>query len=115
MTTGDDCQLLLEGECAVHQAFSVFTETFTIALGDRSATFRPNRQGRAETSDALFEATNASQYGVVYGGVLKFQIGLLGKAWCDELRRLNMRIPVRLDVGKASHKSMIELEAGASK
>jgi len=106
-------QLKLEGVVTVFEAFSVFTQPVTVQLLDRTVTFNPDRHGKASAPDADFQIKNASQYGVIYGGLMEFEITLHGKEWREAFEKTgltkvaagNITVPITLQVGAASHHS----------
>jgi FtsP/CotA-like multicopper oxidase with cupredoxin domain len=112
---GKDGSLTMEGTVTVFQAFSIFTQRLTIRLGEKSVSFKPDRRGLAEAGGVTFRARNASQYGVVYGGLMEFDLTLNGSDWLAEFRRAGKLesgtplkgavtdVPFSMDVGKARH------------
>jgi hypothetical protein len=94
----------------VFQAFSVFTQPVTVKIGQKSVTIQPDRRGIAKVAEAAFKARNASQYGVVYGGLMEFEMTLSGADWLAELKRLGpittgstLEVPLSMGVGQAQH------------
>ena len=105
------CEIKLEGAVTVFDAFSVFTQPVVIQFGERTASFKPDRRGSAATAEGKFRALNASQYGVVYGGTMEFEMTLTGAGWMEGLRKLGLpasgsgELPttMTLHVGNARH------------
>lgn len=105
--------LKITGEATVYEAMAIFNQTIRLQVGDRIATFRPDASGRATVPDASLQITNAGSVGVIYGGVLQFEIELSGVSWRDELTKLkkaaeqkeNFLMPVALEIGAARHKA----------
>ena len=83
-----------------------------------NVTFKPDRKGRARTPNAEFQIKNASEYGVIYGGQMEFELTLQGKEWRQGLEKLGLtlaksqrlNVPVRVEVGNASHAATAELQ-----
>ena len=106
-------ELRVEGTVSVFEAFSVFTQAIQFQLGDKVAFFKPDRRGMASAADGSFRARNANQYGVVYGGLMEFEITVNGTDWAGEFRKLGLTetgpgakeisAPITLQVGKARH------------
>ncbi|HEY2953439.1 MAG TPA: multicopper oxidase domain-containing protein [Verrucomicrobiae bacterium] len=84
------CTLTLEGTVTVFHAFSVFTQSIQIQVGGKSVTFKPDRRGAATTADGSWRVKNASQFGVVYGGLMEFEAILTGPDWLGELKKLGL-------------------------
>jgi hypothetical protein len=112
------CELLLEGTVSVFQAFSVFTQPITVKIGQKSVTLQPDRRGVAQAAGAAFKARNASQYGVVYGGLMEFELTLSGGDWLAELQRLGpintgkgstLEVPLAMGVGQAQHNATVRV------
>lgn len=109
---GDDCRINLAGECTVYQAFSVFVDPLVLHVGDKKVTFKLDRQGKGALGTDTFRVKNASEHGVVYGGALQFEATLTGKEWCNLVRaESTQRIPVRVDVGNASHRASFDRQS----
>ncbi len=111
---GDSCELKLEGTVTVFQAFSVFTQPVQIQLGDQMISFKPDRRGIASAEGGMFRVKNASQYGVVYGGLLEFEATLSGARWLKELQKAGagsgtvgreILVPMEMRVGTAKHQA----------
>jgi FtsP/CotA-like multicopper oxidase with cupredoxin domain len=125
-TAAQPCTLSIEGVVTVFQAFSVFTQTVQLRVGDRSVTFKPDRRGTATTADGSFRVKNASQFGVVYGGLMGFEATLTGPEWLREFQRLGANgagvraqsVPtsVTMQIGQAQHtaKTRIDCQFGPS-
>jgi FtsP/CotA-like multicopper oxidase with cupredoxin domain len=109
----EPCALSLEGTVSVFHAYSVFTQPIQFGLGGKTVTFKPDRRGGATVADGSWRVKNASQYGVVYGGLMEFEVTLNGPAWLDELKKLglmkgaapaaNLPVSIQLQVGEAHH------------
>ena len=106
------CALKIEGTVTVFDAFSVFTQAVQFRLGDATANFKPSRAGTAQSPDGSFRVKNVSQFGVVYGGQLEFEVTLNSAVWCAELEKLGLSrvstgalvpAPLTLRLGEAQH------------
>jgi len=108
---GGSGELRLEGSVTVFEAFSVFTQPITVQLGGTSATFKFDRRGMTQTPDGTFRIKNASEFGVVYGGLLEFEATLTGASWLAALEQLGsnrgetQEVPATIvvNVGPARH------------
>ena len=112
------CALKIEGTVTVFDAFSVFTQAVQFQLGSATASFKPNRTGLAQTPDGIFRVKNVSQFGVVYGGQLEFEVTLNGPAWCGEMEKLGVAprpggvpvsAPLTLRLGEAQHTATVPI------
>jgi hypothetical protein len=110
-------QLQLQGSVTVFDAFSVFTQPIKVRIGGASVTFKPDRKGQASVSGNRWQVRNASQFGVVYGGLMEFEMELSGADWAAELPKLGLApgaaaqtlsVPVTLQVGVAHHSATVE-------
>jgi manganese oxidase len=122
VSASGDSRIRIEGECTVYQAFSVFTQPMVLQVGERSVSFKVDRRGQVKVPEGEFQVKNASEYGVVYGGLMQFEATLTGAEWINELRRLGLpntaqpagnqrlRVPVRMQIGRASHEAKAEME-----
>ncbi len=79
----NSCELTFRGEVTVFDAFSVFTQPIRIQLGEKSVVLQPDRKGNAQADGNQIKITNVSQYGVVYGGVMQFEVTLSGGEWLE--------------------------------
>lgn len=112
-------ELKLVGSVTVYEAFSVFAQPIRIQLGDKSATFTPGRQGVAESKEVSFRVLSEHNYGVVYGGLMEFQIVLRGADWLGELKKLasakpsafeQVSAPFELEIGEVRHSATLSLD-----
>ena len=113
----------LVGQVTVPDPFLTAQNAFTIHVGGKSATLRPDASGLSVSPDAILLVKNTSLRGngALRGGTLSFELTLRGNAWLDELRRLkaldengpitNASFPVSLEVGPARHTASAVLEA----
>ena len=108
---GRSGELTLEGSVTVFNAFSVFTQTIRVQIGGTTVTFKPDRQGRATAANGTLRIKNASQYGVIYGGLMQFEITLHEPGLGAEMKKLagpsapkgGLPMPVKLEIGPAKH------------
>ena len=113
------CELHLEGSLTVFDAFSVFTQTIRVQIGATSVLFKPDRRGTATAPGGTWRVKNASQFGVVYGGMMEFEADLKGNDWAAELQKLGLTkdgtlastlsVPVTLQVGNARHTATAQI------
>jgi hypothetical protein len=82
-----------------------------IQLGEKTIAFKPDRRGAATAADGTFRVKNASQYGVVYGGMMEFEAMINGVEWWQELQKAGVPasgtatvpVAVTMRVGPAQH------------
>jgi len=121
LATATSCEVTIEGAVTVFQAFSVFTQPVTVQVGQASASFKPNRQAVAEIANGRLRIKNANQYGVVYGGMMEFEVRLKGEDWLGEVRRValpqsgaempaEVDLPLVIKVGLATHKATAKVK-----
>lgn len=111
-------QIKISGLVTVFEAFSVFTQPVEFEVLGRIVRFTPDRKGRARTVNAEFQIRNASEYGVVYGGKMEFDLTLQGNDWRAGLEKSGLSktasqqlsVPLRVNVGSASHTATMELQ-----
>jgi hypothetical protein len=112
-------ELRLVRSVTVYEAFSVFAQPIRIQLGEKSVTLTPDRQGVADSKDATFRVLSDHNYGVVYGGVMEFEVVLRGASWEAEVKRLasakssafeEISVPLELQVGEVRHTTSLPLE-----
>jgi hypothetical protein len=112
-------ELKLTGTVTVYEAFSVFGQPIGIQVGKKSATLTPDERGVANSKDATFRVLSEHKYGVVYGGLLDFEISLRGPDWLGEIKRAAgaqsgssgpILVPIGVMVGNVRHSTAIPLE-----
>jgi len=111
--TTQPAQLRLAGTVTVYEAFSVFGQPIRIQLGKKAATLMPDQRGVANGKDATFRVVSEPKDGVVYGGVLDFEIVLKGPDWLGEIRNgTGSQVPVSVElmVGNVRHTAEIPAE-----
>ncbi len=116
LSPGPGGRITISGAVTVFQAFSVFTQPILVQIGDKTVTFKTDRRGAAQAGGSIFRATNASQFGVVYGGLMEFELQLAGDEWSGELQKLGAKAtgaevttPLSMEIGKAKHKASATL------
>ena len=119
------CEIRIAGSVTVFDAFSVFTQSVRVRIGQTSVEFKPDRRGVATAPNGSWTVTNAGRFGVVYGGMMEFEVVLTGSAWLAELQKLGLTqansnpaeqklsTPVVLHVGNAQHTAKAELSCRA--
>ncbi len=103
--------LELAGSITVFEAFSVFNQTITVDLGGKSISFKPDRSGLATTPAGTLRIRNANRYGIIFGGLLEFEISLKGRDWQSPIQRLQQAktLPVKIQAGEAKHMTTVRL------
>ncbi len=110
-TTPVRAQLILEGAVTVYEGFAIFNEPVRLQLGDRTAEFQPNAQGLAKDLRTQFRVKNATEFGVVHGGLLEFEIALNGADWVSDTTKPGAppEVPVTLEVAGARHTATVKI------
>jgi hypothetical protein len=106
-------QLKLSGTVTVYEAFSVFGQPIRVQLGKKVATLMPDQRGMANGRDATFRVLSENKDGVVYGGVLDFEIVLRGSDWLGEIKNAaGSQVPVSMEltVGNVRHSVAIPVD-----
>ena len=85
--------LHLEGAVTAFEGLAIFNQPFRVQLGDTSATFHPDAAGDATVPGGKLRITNATEFGVINGGVLTFELTLTGPEWLAELEKLRAASP----------------------
>ena len=109
-----DGGLQMEGAVTVFEAFSVFNQPLTLSLGDHTETFKPGLNGIATTDNgSTCRVRNLTPAGVVYGGLLQFEITLHGSPWQDVAKNLPPKdpMPLKLHIGNAEHSTTAQFVA----
>lgn len=114
---GDGATIKVKGLVTVFEAFSVFTQPIKVELLGGTATFTPDRKGRARGPAGELIVRNVTQFGVVYGGQMDFEVSLEGEDWRERLEKAGLKsagqrasIPVRMEVGSAAHTATADVE-----
>ena len=100
--------LTIEGEVTVPQAHSIFISPVTIQIANKSFTFKMDRRGVATTPDGTFTVKNASEFGVIYGGMMQFSAKVSGAPLPAEVLSSANSVPtisspITVQVGRAQH------------
>lgn len=110
------CTITLAGEATVYEAFSIFNQPIALQLAGRTVTFHPDAGGTATVAGATLRLRNASAVGVVYGGLLSFEIDLRGADWLAALPPPGLKtppaelpLPLTLTIGAAPHHATVRL------
>lgn len=118
-TSNRPVEVKLTGSVTVYEAFSVFGQPIRIQLGEKSLTFTPNQKGVTDSQEVSFRVLSEHNYGVVYGGVMDFEIVLRGSDWLAELKKLmgakssafeQVSVPFELQVGDIRHSATLPLD-----
>jgi hypothetical protein len=118
-TSNQRSQLKLTGAVTVYEAFSVFGQPIRIQLGKKSVAFTPDQKGVADSKDASFRMLSENNYGVVYGGLMDFEIILRGPDWLAEIKKATgpasksspqISIPFDLSIGDVRHTAALPLD-----
>ena len=121
------CEIKIEGTVVIPEKFPIYANPVMIQLGDQSITFQPARSGMDEIPGGKFRTENASknssEYGMVYGGLLKFSMELSGSDWRRELIAAGLKakseqaqeiaVPLTLETGGAKHRAMVHIIAAS--
>jgi FtsP/CotA-like multicopper oxidase with cupredoxin domain len=112
-------EVRISGSVSVFEAFSVFTQPVRLELGGAGVSFRPDRTGNASSEKSSWRVLNPDQFGVVYGGMMEFEVVANGAAWLTELQKLGVdasstfpakiEVPLVLHIGNARHTIKAEL------
>jgi len=113
-----NARIKIEGSVTVFQAFSVFNQPVTFQMLGRTISFKPDPRGQARTAGGEFQIKNASRYGVIYGGLMEFELTLQGEEWRAALEKLELtkagarrvNIQISVQVGTASHLGTTEVQ-----
>jgi hypothetical protein len=118
LDAGGGGQIKIAGLVTVFEAFSVFTQPVQFQLLGNNVSLKPDRKGHARTPNAEFQIKNASEYGVIYGGQMDFDLTLQGKEWREGLAKLGLtnakaqrvNVPLRVEVGNAVHAATADVQ-----
>ena len=118
LDSSGSAQIKLEGVVTVFEAFSVFNQPVAFQFLGRTVPFAPNRRGEASTPAGEYKIKNVTQFGVVYGGLLEFDLTLQGPEWREALTKVGLSgrtaqrlaVPLKVQVGNASHESIAEVQ-----
>jgi Multicopper oxidase len=121
-------EIKLEVTATVFEAYAVFRQKLQVQLGDIMVAFSPDRRGAAQVSGpagGILRITNAGEQGVVYGGLMRFELTLSGAAWEEELRKSGWSatdaatrvrpLALTITLGEAKHTAELPLGLAAKK
>jgi hypothetical protein len=110
------CKITITGEVKVPEAFTIINQPVRVELGGHVIAFNPGNNGIGEGADGSFRAENfsrnSSEYGIVYGGALKFTMMLSGQAWLDQLIAAGLKASSQRAQDIAAH---LKVETGGAK
>jgi hypothetical protein len=109
--------LVVEGAVTVFDGFATYNEPFVIRVGNRTVMLQPQKNGVAVDSHARLRVKNADEFGIVRGGVMEFELVLMGAEWIRELGSVAetpsgpagkpddspLTLTLALDVGRGHH------------
>ncbi len=80
-------------------------------LGGKSISFNPDRSGLATTPAGTLRIRNPNRYGIIFGGLLEFEITLKGEDWQSQIATLQQAktLPVKIQAGEAKHMTIMGL------
>jgi manganese oxidase len=115
-------KIRLELKATVFEAFSVFKQAVKIQLGKQALTFAPDVSGAAQVmgpAGGTLRILNSGAQGVVYGGLMEFDISLSGAAWDEELKQQGWSatdaatwtrpVALAIVIGEARHEASVPL------
>ena len=113
--------LHLRGRVSVFDAFSVFKQEIRLHVGGKTIVFKPDAKGVATTEAGALQIKNSTASGLVYGGLMEFEVTLRGR-WLSELRNLRAdseklgaditketALPITLTIGTAEHSTVAQM------
>jgi hypothetical protein len=117
------CEVKIEGEVKVPEAYPLLKNSLRIILGSESTAFKPGRDGNDENSNGSFRAENFSknsgEYGIVHGGWLKFSVVLSGSELRDKFITAGLKpdpahtqeisLPFGIEVGGATRSTSVRV------
>lgn len=110
LAPGPQFTLTLAGGGTVYPAYTVTAAPVTIQIGKKSVSFKPGRNGKAQAGGGTLTIKNSGQFGVVYSGIMEFEMTLTGEDWRAELATFGplkdkgeMTVPVTIGMGDARH------------
>ncbi len=98
--------LHLTGSATVYEGYAIFNQPITLALGSATATFQPDAAGVATSPAGKLRITNATEFGVINGGVLEFEVQLNGAEWSTAAARVPAP-SLALTIGRAQHRVVL--------
>lgn len=119
---GDASEINLEGRVTVPDPFPVARNGFSVQIGGKAITLRPDASGLCVAPEGLLLVKNISPYGNgnVSGGTLDFELTLKGAGWIDQLKQLGVlqqaslapdaELRLSLQAGSAHHSASVALK-----
>lgn len=95
--------LVINGTVTVFEAISLYTQAIQVTLGKRTHTLQTRRDGVGRTPGCTFRARNVSPLGIIFGGLLEFELTLADIAPLEESARLHLK------VGEAAHAAAVPM------
>jgi hypothetical protein len=92
-TSSAAVEIHLEGLATAFEGFSIFNQPFHLRLGGTTVALQPNAQGDATAPGVRFRVKNATEFGVINGGLLEFEAVLSGPTWQTEVNQLATAAP----------------------
>lgn len=103
--------LRLAGVVTVFDAFSIFNQPVSVEVAGKTVAFQPDRTGVAMNEGSSLRVRNVNPYGIVYGGLLEFEMALPG---LDPAKlKVSDSLQVTLQVGAARHVAKTTVRAAA--
>lgn len=92
---GDD--LIINGTVTVFEAISLYTQAIQVNLGKRTHTLQTQRDGVGKAEGCTFRARNVTPLGIIFGGLLEFELTLTDIGEVENSTKLHLKI------GEAAH------------
>lgn len=113
----ENCELKLEGTVTVLEALPVSNTSITLRIGEKTFIFNLGANGEATNAASSFQVKNASQYGVVHGGLLHFEATLSGGELNRELKKAGVTeaaaegqpLPITMRIDSVQHSANAQL------
>jgi hypothetical protein len=118
-------ELDLDGTVTVPDPFPVATHNFTVQIGTKTLSLKPDSSGICVAPEGILLIKNLSTYGngIVRNGTMNFSLTLRGAGWISELRQMHLlqkdelathaTLPISLLVGNAHHTSTVSIKFAA--
>lgn len=97
------------GKVTVSDANAVFRQDFQAQIGGQTLSFTLDRTGRCIRPEGSLRVINANNYGVVYGGILEFELLLKADAWLPA-NGVGHELPMTLSVVGVEHRATVRWE-----
>lgn len=79
----------IAGDVTVFEAFAIFRQPISVQIGQKKLEFHPDQSGHASAPGATWRVRNGGANGVIYGGLMEFELSLTGPDWLRELPALD--------------------------